>query len=229
MAGQISQRAIDNGVSNMVPTSEKLILFTRYPRPGQVKTRLIAALGATGAADLHRRLTEHALRQALELVQQRAVALEVQFTGSNRQRMTAWLGNEPAFCEQVGGNLGQRLDQAFATAFAAGARSVVIMGSDCPGLNSQILQDAFTALATSDLVLGPAADGGYYLIGLRQRAPALFEGIPWGSDAVLVSTCTRAQRLGLTCRQLITLSDVDRPEDMVHVATFLSSEPVKNL
>lgn len=210
----------------MLTAAEKLILFTRFPQPGRVKTRLINALGATGAADLHRRLTEHALRQARDLACSCPAALEVRYTGGTRSQMATWLGSDLQFRSQVAGDLGTRLDRAFTHAFSKGARAVVIMGSDCPGLTSRILREAFTELESCELVLGPAADGGYYLVGLRQCTPEIFRDIPWGSDQVLARSLSRAARLGLATNQLGLLSDVDRPADLALVKDILVSEPV---
>ena len=92
--------------------------------------------------------------------------------------------------------------------------AVVLIGTDCPDLNAQLIAEAFQALGEHDLVLGPAIDGGYYLIGLRRLIPELFTGIPWSTSAVLRQTLRIAQKLELAVAQLPLLSDVDRPEDL---------------
>jgi rSAM/selenodomain-associated transferase 1 len=114
---------------------------------------------------------------------------------------------------QVDGNLGQRMAASFDRAFAQGARSVVLTGSDIPGLNSTLVRQAYEALETVDLVLGPAADGGYYLIGMHAPHRPLFEGIPWSSDRVLVETVGRAHAQGLQVAYLPELYDVDSPAE----------------
>jgi hypothetical protein len=106
------------------------------------------------------------------------------------------------------------MERAFADAFREGAEGAVLVGTDCPDLSQDILSDAFHRLAKSDLVLGPAADGGYYLIGLLQRRPPLFDGIQWGSEDVLERTVSLAGNLALDVSLLRSLSDVDRPEDL---------------
>jgi rSAM/selenodomain-associated transferase 2 len=104
--------------------------------------------------------------------------------------------------------------EAFREAFRQGARSVVIIGSDCPGITADLLERAFVELETRPLVLGPACDGGYYLVGLKGPAPALFDDISWGRDDVLQRTLSRARRHGMGFTLLRELPDVDRPEDL---------------
>ena len=117
---------------------------------------------------------------------------------------------------QTSGDLGRRMATAFAEAFRSGALRVAVIGTDCPAITPELLAEAFQRLETADLVLGPATDGGYYLIALRRPVPELFVDIPWGSPRVLEQTLQRAQRLSLSVALLKTLSDVDRPEDVVH-------------
>ncbi|MBR8827058.1 MAG: TIGR04282 family arsenosugar biosynthesis glycosyltransferase [Gomphosphaeria aponina SAG 52.96 = DSM 107014] len=191
--------------------NECLIIFTRYPEPGKTKTRMIPALGAVGAASLQRQMTEFTLFKAQKIPQ----LIEVHFAGGNVQLMEEWLGNDVVFRSQVEGDLGMRMQCAFAGAFSAEMRKVVMIGVDCPDLNSAVLTEAFTALETNDLVLGPAADGGYYLIGLNCFIPQLFMGINWGTSVVFAQTNAMAQKLNLKVHNLIMLNDVDLPEDLV--------------
>ena len=102
---------------------------------------------------------------------------------------------------------------AFRAMLAEGSAAVIV-GTDCPALDPNILVEAFNSLRTHDLVLGPASDGGYYLIGLRKLSPGLFEGISWGTDVVLAETRSRAEVLGLSVRELAILDDVDEPKDL---------------
>ncbi|MBE9223991.1 TIGR04282 family arsenosugar biosynthesis glycosyltransferase [Phormidium sp. LEGE 05292] len=188
-----------------------LITFTRYPEPGKTKTRLIPVLGAEGAANLHRQLTETVITQVKEV---QNVLIEVHFTGGNQQLMQAWLGENITYRQQSEGNLGRRMATAFQTAFNNGIEKVVIIGSDCPMLNYQIIEEAFAALSQHELVLGRAADGGYYLIGLKRLIPELFTGVNWGTSEVLQQTVKIAENLKLAVAYLSTLSDIDRPEDL---------------
>ncbi|MFB2877583.1 TIGR04282 family arsenosugar biosynthesis glycosyltransferase [Floridanema aerugineum] len=193
-------------------TKNCLIIFTRYPEPGKTKTRLIPVLGAEGAAKLHRQLTETVITQLKGLAN---TLIEVHFTGGNQQLMAAWLGENITYKQQTEGDLGKRMATAFQTAFTKGIEKVVIIGSDCPALDSQLIASAFAALSQHELVLGPATDGGYYLIGLKRLIPELFTGINWGTSQVLQQTVEIAQKLKLVVAYLTTLSDIDRPEDLV--------------
>ena len=194
----------------------RLILFTRYPEPGRTKTRLIPALGAQGAAALQRRMSEAIVTCMVRFAAQYPVSLEIRYADGNQQGMEAWLSSDIPCLDQGEGDLGDRLRLAFAQAFAQGSRQVVVIGADCPDLTPALLAQAFGALESRDLVLGPAMDGGYYLIGLNRPAPALFAEIPWGSGEVLTATLNQAQDLNLSTHLLEPLADVDRPEDLRH-------------
>jgi rSAM/selenodomain-associated transferase 2/rSAM/selenodomain-associated transferase 1 len=190
-----------------------LIVFTRYPTPGKTKTRLIPALGLEGAADLQRRMTEHVIREVRKFVQERRVRVEVRYDGSKRD-MKRWLGREFRYRRQSAGDVGMRMANAFREAFEKGAQHVVLMGTDCPGTTSQIIRDAFDGLDENDVVLGPANDGGYYLIGLRRHVEELFVGVPWGTDEVMKETMHIAESRGCSVGLLEALIDVDTPEDL---------------
>lgn len=193
---------------------ECLILFTRYPEPGKTKTRLIPALGAEGAATLQRQMTEQKLAEVNQLQAFYPLSVEVHFAGGNEQLMQEWLGSSLVYRRQSEGDIGDRMASAFQLSFAAGMNAVVVIGTDCPDLNAPLMAEAFQLLRQHDLVLGPALDGGYYLIGLRRLIPELFTGIPWSTAEVLQQTITIAKRLGLAVAKLPLLSDVDRPEDL---------------
>lgn len=196
---------------------KKLIVFTRYPEPGQTKTRLIPALGAAGAATLQRQMTEHTLRQARQLVTRRAVWLEVRYEGGDQTAMQYWLGAELTLRPQGGGDLGARLQWAMQAAFDEEFDRVVVIGTDCPELSVDILEEAFRALRNNEVVIGPAADGGYYLIGFSCPLEMLFQDIAWGTETVLATTLAKAAEMGIVPFLLPTLNDIDRPEDLRHV------------
>ncbi len=194
---------------------ESLIVFTRYPEAGKTKTRMIPILGAEGAAQLQRQMTEHTLREVQKLQSDRPLSVEVHFTGSSEQLMKDWLGWDLVYRHQSEGDLGQRMRSAFELSFNAGMSGVVIIGIDCPDLNRSKMREAYKAIGRDcDLVLGPAADGGYYLIGLSRLVPELFVGINWGTSEVLAQTKAIAEKLGLKVHYLSVLNDVDRPEDL---------------
>jgi rSAM/selenodomain-associated transferase 2/rSAM/selenodomain-associated transferase 1 len=191
-----------------------LILFTRYPVPGKVKTRLIPVLGPEGSCKLHRLITEKTLQQLKEYASFPSIGLEVRFDGGNKTLMKDWLGSDLNFRSQGQGDLGVRLERAFREAFQSEINRVVIVGSDCPGLTAEILRKAFDGLTDHDLVLGPARDGGYYLVGLSRQLSPLFADIPWGTEKVFSKTCEIANKLGLKQTILEPLDDIDRPEDL---------------
>ena len=192
----------------------RLIIFTRYPEPGKTKTRLIPILGPEGAADLHRRMAEHTLIRARNLKNSSAVSLEIRFVGGRADSIKNWLGSDIPCIPQGDGDLGRRLERTFEEAFEAGIKRVVVVGTDCPGLTEDLVRQAFVRLQDSDVVLGPACDGGYYLIGLKRPVADLLQGIPWGTDRVLEKTLTKASDLHLRVSLLAPLEDVDRPGDL---------------
>jgi rSAM/selenodomain-associated transferase 1 len=178
----------------------RVALFTRWPRPGEAKTRLIPALGADGAAALHKRLTE----RMVAIVQAAGLALEVRSTGADAQAFRDWLG-DVAVVDQGEGDLGARL------ARAAEATPVLLLGADVPDVTPDHLRDAAAELAAHPLVIGPAEDGGYWLLGLAVPMPQLFEGVAWGTETVFAETLTRAPVPPVL---LPVLADLDRPEDL---------------
>jgi rSAM/selenodomain-associated transferase 1 len=189
----------------------RLVLFTRYPAPGKAKTRLIPALGAEGAAALHRRLAE----RALGTLQHCGLPVEVRTTGAPVDAFERWLGPRH-FIDQGDGDLGARLSAVFNDGPA------LIVGSDVPAMTAAHVMAAAVLLAGHDIVLGPASDGGYWLIGLKGPAPALFADMPWGTAAVFAETQARAQRLGLDLGLADTLDDLDTPDDLARWPELLA-------
>jgi hypothetical protein len=173
---------------------------------------MIPRLGPVGAARLQQRMTEHTLVRCRAAVRRAANrTLEVRHEGGTGGLMRRWLGGDIRCLPQGDGTLGERMFRALVT---GGSVRTVIVGSDCPALDAGLLERAFAALDDHDLVLGPALDGGYYLIGMHRPRYELFVDLPWGSDRVLALTRARAEVLGLRVACLPTLADVDRPEDL---------------
>jgi len=189
----------------------RLLVFLKYPTPGQVKTRLAAHVGEEAASEIYRacaELTLHRLRMF-----RRDIVLCVDPPEAAEETIS-WLGPAWALQPQRGATLGERLAEATATAFRNGAQRVVVVGTDSPWLNAAIIEQAFAALESADVAVGPTDDGGYYLIGLGKAAPGLFEGIAWSTPRVYEETAARAQSLGLTLHPLPMGYDVDRMEDL---------------
>ncbi|MEB3278800.1 MAG: TIGR04282 family arsenosugar biosynthesis glycosyltransferase [Lyngbya sp.] len=193
---------------------QHLIIFTRYPEPGKTKTRLIPALGTEGAAEFHRQMTEKTVKLVREFAAFYPVSTEICYTGGNGELMRDWLGADLRYNLQGSGDLGDRLRESFQGAFELGKTAVMAIGTDCPDLSLEILFQAFEKLKKGDIVLGPADDGGYYLIGLSRFIPEVFIGINWGSSEVFQQTITVCERLNLAVELLPQLADIDRPEDL---------------
>jgi len=195
-----------------VADNDVLLVFIKHPQPGAAKTRLIPALGPETTAELYRVLAEEEMRrtrpQGGEYRRTLLFAPE-----EARTELTAWIGDEP-LVPQVGADLGGRLSAAFAAAFDEGASRVVMIGTDVPWVSRELVLEAFAALEGHDVVLGPAQDGGYYLLALARHRPALFEGIAWSTPSVLSATAERAGALGLSVKLLESLRDVDTIEDL---------------
>lgn len=191
-----------------------LIVFTRLPEAGTTKTRLIPAVGPGGAAEWQRRLTLHHVGRAASFVMAHpGTELILAHAGGTRREMREWLG--PWRCEAQGsGDLGSRLHAAITSAHRRGAEKILVTGSDCPGLDESHFATALARLDSADLVIGPATDGGYTLIGLRCPEPRLFDAMPWGGPDVLATTLARAREIGWTIHPLEPLPDVDEPADL---------------
>jgi len=197
----------------------RVVVFARAPLPGRAKTRLIPALGAHGAARVHRQLVMRTLATVSSAAATREgagvtlrVAPQVGHPLFERLRRAHGL----RLRAQRGADLGQRMHHALAAELCA-CPAAVLVGSDCPGLRTDDISTALGALsdpaAGVDAVLGPALDGGYWLIGLRRPAMGLFQGVEWGSGHVAAQTRQRLRRLGWRWLELPARADLDRPAD----------------
>jgi rSAM/selenodomain-associated transferase 1 len=191
-----------------------ILLFVKFPEPGRVKTRLAATVGAERAAEIYRRLVV-AVLGSLPREHELVVAFD---PPEKRAEVVAWLGAVPGgrrahFLPQAGGDLGARLERAFAETFALGFENVAVIGSDCIELTPATFSAAWQALATHDAVLGPSTDGGYYLLALRRPCAALFRGIAWSTGAVRAQTLAQAHAAGLRVHELGALPDIDTEAD----------------
>jgi uncharacterized protein len=191
-----------------------ICLILKAPRPGTVKTRLARDIGDERATAIYRALVEH---QAMSIPPGWQVTLY--FTPADAvDEMEAWLKSrlpeDARFVPQCEGDLGQRLVGAVDAELQRGAKHVFLIGGDCPGISRGYLAEADEELSKSDLVIGPATDGGYVLLGLKSQRPCLFENIAWSTPAVLDQTLAAARRLLLRVRLLPTLEDIDDAESL---------------
>jgi uncharacterized protein len=193
-------------------TRDALVVFVKAPRPGAVKTRLIPSLGGETAASLYRVLAEESVRRTAPLAGEYD-RLFFFAPEDARGELEAWLGAR-AWFPQEGRDLGARMAAAFETAFREGAGRVAIIGTDTPGISRDRVLEALSALEGDAVVLGPARDGGYYLIALSRPRAELLDGIAWGSGEVLERTMAKARALGLSVCLLEPLTDIDTLDDV---------------
>jgi uncharacterized protein len=196
--------------------STAVIVFTKAPVAGYAKTRLIPALGAQGAADLAERLMHAALAHAVES-RLGPVELCVTPDRTHRALAAAVQRHGVALSEQGDGDLGERMTRAFERVLRTQPQALLI-GTDAPGLEAGYLRAAAQALREADAVFGPAADGGYTLVGLKRPRPELFLHMRWSHDAVMAHTRERLAQAKLRHVELPVLHDVDEPADLVHLA-----------
>lgn len=186
-----------------------LLIFAKAPEPGFSKTRLIPVLGAARAAAAHETLSKRVF-QAVATSQ-----LNIALWGASAHPALAQWAAENGWTlqQQHGDDLGQRMSHALARTLAGGAGRAILIGTDCPLMSADYVAQAEAALDTADVVLGPAEDGGYVLIGCKRTEPALFRDIDWGTDRVLQQTLRAASQAQRSVALLDALWDVDRPED----------------
>jgi rSAM/selenodomain-associated transferase 1 len=204
-----------------------LIAFLKHPEPGAVKTRLVPALGAEVAAELYRALAEEVLRATVPRRGEYETLVFYDPPGA-AETMRAWLPEFRLFAQSAG-DLGMRMAAAFARAFERGARRVAIVGTDVPAVTRETVAEALAALDEAELVVGPAEDGGYYLLALGEPHPELFEDVAWSTPAVLEETLARAATAGLRVREMERRRDVDSLEDLraewPRIRTLLKGNP----
>ncbi|XP_035680057.1 uncharacterized protein LOC118418306 [Branchiostoma floridae] len=209
----------------------RLIVFTRYPSPGSTKSRLISVLGEQGAALAQLYMTNKTIWEAAGQLQKRRpddISVEVRYTGGTADDLRYWLGFrrdlDTWWSVQEGKDLGHKMAKSFNDAFMDGAESVVLVGTDIPAITADVLEEAFQTLESAQeedtCVIGPAKDGGYYLIGLNRHTRTwvvddLFQDIAWGTDSVLQQQIQAAEQRGIHCSLLpYRLQDVDTKDDL---------------
>ena len=198
-----------------------LIVFVKNPELGKVKTRLAATIGPQQALDIYRML----LQRTRESIKNLPFVKMVCYS-SYVDNADLWENHLFHKALQKGGDLGEKMYDAFESAFKAGYKYVGIIGSDCPDVTESLLLDAFTKLKDHDLVIGPAKDGGYYYLGMNELYKPLFFNKSWSTDKLLKETLQEAKLLGLKTLLLETLSDIDEEKDLENLKeVFRTRDP----
>jgi rSAM/selenodomain-associated transferase 1 len=205
---------------------EALVLMAKAPREGEVKTRLIGVLSPSQATDLYCNFLRDTFALMEEVWHEReTLSLVLCYTPEGEEEAFETIEREGSLMlAQRGENLGERLRNCFADLFQLGFDSIVALGADSPTLPKDLLIEAFESLADEkDVIIGPAEDDGYYLIGMRKLHGRIFEDIPWGTAGVLSGTQERARELGLNLHMLPVWYDVDTPEELARLKNELGS------
>ncbi len=191
-----------------------VILFVKLPEKGKVKSRLANRLDGNVVL----RLYECMVLDTIDMVNSGHYSFHICFDPAGAgDRMRKWLGHDYSYMPQLGNDLGEKMEQAFSHVFAKGIDAAVLIGSDVPGITSAIIAEALEALATHDSVIGPASDGGYYLIGFKKDTLCtyIFHHMPWSTAGVFVETSRRLHQALRSVYVLPECTDVDRKEDLI--------------
>ena len=183
-----------------------LIIFARKPVLGKVKTRLAATIGNAKALEIYKKLLDHTRAEATKANCEVFVFL----TETDEEKF--WEGFT---CQlQNGENLGEKMEHAFNMILNKGYKECIIVGSDCPGLNVEIIDSAFENLRLKEIIIGPAEDGGYYLLGIKKMYSSLFRNKNWSTESVFLDTLLDIKKLGLSYHTMPILNDVDEEKDI---------------
>ena len=192
---------------------KNVLVFVRVPEPGRVKTRLEGKLSRKAVLRLYQYFVEDILGTLSAGGYDVVICYE---PPEGRSKMISWLGSDLSFMPQKGASLGERMEKAFADVFSEGVHQAVLIGSDFPDLDGSIIEEAFQTLASHDLAVGPAVDGGYYLIGFNEGSfsPQIFHNIPWGTPSVFQHTVLSAEKSKLRMQVLPKWQDIDTFDDL---------------
>jgi uncharacterized protein len=189
-----------------------IIIFCKYPVEGNVKTRVAKTIGNEFAVNLYKLLSEYTFQ---ELLKTENVFQYLFYDNiAERDNIKKWAGSEFSFELQEGNDLGEKMYNAFKKVIDRGSTKTIIVGTDIPDISSDDIQKAFQALNNSDVVIGPAKDGGYYLLGMKKLYRSFFTGIEWSKDTVFKKTLEKINSLDLSYSMLPELIDIDTEEDL---------------
>jgi rSAM/selenodomain-associated transferase 1 len=202
-----------------MPSDTLLMIFIKNPELGKVKTRLAKSIGHEKALNVYHLLLDHTLKITSTIKTDKAV-----FYSDYINENDIWREGEFKKLLQKGEDLGEKMSNAFIDAFKMGYKRVVIIGSDCFELNEGILNNAFKILEENEVVIGPANDGGYYLLGLQKYHKQFFENKTWSTENVLLETLHDLSNLSLSFKLLPALSDIDEEKDLNNYPTILNNQ-----
>jgi rSAM/selenodomain-associated transferase 1/rSAM/selenodomain-associated transferase 2 len=201
-----------NRALNQTKTNS-IIVFVRNPKAGEVKTRLAKTTSSDFALNFYRTCAENIIKKIKKI--QQINQFIFYSNKKDKDDVIKWLGSKFFFSAQEGSDLGARMKNAFGKVFSTGADKVIIIGSDIPDLSTEIINKAFAYLDSSDVVIGPSKDGGFYLLGMKKMYAGLFGGIEYSTAKVFSETLARIKELKLSCQLLPELQDIDTEEDLI--------------
>jgi rSAM/selenodomain-associated transferase 1/rSAM/selenodomain-associated transferase 2 len=207
--------------------TDSIIIFLRYPKNGQVKTRLAKTTSSEFATSFYKSCAENIVKNVKKIPGINRFAFYS--NEDEKEKIIGWLGSKLFFSPQQGNDLGNRMKNAFEKIFSTGSQKVIIIGTDIPDLSKELIRDAFNSLDSNDVVIGPSEDGGYYLFGVKKMHTKLFDGIEYSTSSVLSETLARVKDLNLTYHLLPVLPDIDTEKDLIkwlnnNVVTSIKTE-----
>ena len=191
-----------------------IIVFTRFPVEGKVKTRLAKNMGNKFAVSFFRACAEHTFKELLKVEEMGSDLFLFCSEENEIEQVMKWAGNNFKYYAQQGSNLGIKMYNAFSTVFKEGYKKVIIIGTDAPDVSMNLMQSAISVLDNYSVVIGPANDGGYYLLGFKSKLIDLFSGIEWGTNSVFDNTISKLNNSKINYFVLDELTDIDTLEDL---------------
>jgi rSAM/selenodomain-associated transferase 1 len=192
-----------------------VIIFARYPNKGKVKTRLAKEIGEESALEFYKSCAENTFAECKKLKSGKMLLYLFYSDVKDKALITKWAGSEFLFIPQTGTTLGEKMQNAFEEVFSNGVKKAVIIGTDIPDIEANLIKDSCDILNCADTVIGPAADGGYYLLGMKKAHTFLFNDIKWSTNSVFAETCNRIIINKLTFFVLPKLIDIDIKDDFI--------------
>jgi rSAM/selenodomain-associated transferase 1 len=191
-----------------------IIIFVKFPQEGKVKTRLAKDKGAYFATEFYRICAEHILSEIKKLNKNNFASYIYCYSNSEVEMVSGWIGREFIVKPQIDGDLGERMSKSFNEVFNEGFSKVLIIGTDVPDINSDLINNAASKLDENDFVIGPSSDGGYYLLGMNSLNTEIFHDLNWSTSFVLKNTLDKINSLKLKTNLLEELIDVDTKKDL---------------